>query len=80
MNASDPDRFKKLRVGEPGETMVSSRMALGALIVAVIAGVVFFFWPADENVRNTTTDHSTQVERTPSKPATTPAAPSSPNQ
>ena len=80
MNASGPDRFKKLRIGEPGETMVSSRMALGALIVAVIAGVAFFFWPADENARNATTDHSTQVERTPAKPSSAPAAPGSPNQ
>jgi hypothetical protein len=80
MNASDPDRFKKLRVGEPGEIMVSPRIALGALIVAVIAGVAFFFWPAEENVRNTTTDHSTLVERTPAKPSSARATPSSPNQ
>jgi hypothetical protein len=79
MNTSDRDG-KKLRIGEPGEEMVSKPMALGAAIAAVIVAVAFYFWPADENVRYTSTDTSTRVERTPTKPATAPSAPTSPNQ
>ena len=79
MNRRDRDE-KQVRQGEPGEVMVSKQMALGAAIAAVVVAAAFYFWPADESGRNTSTDTSTRVERTPAKPAPAPSTPTSPNQ
>jgi hypothetical protein len=68
------------RSGGPGEAMASKQMALGAAVAAVIVAVAFYFWPAEEGGRGTSTDASTRVERAPTKPASAPAAPTSPNQ
>jgi hypothetical protein len=79
MNPIDRDG-KGIRRGEPGEVMVSKQMALGATIAVVVVAAAFYFWPADENGRNTSTDTSTRVERTPTKPPSAPSTPTSPNQ
>jgi hypothetical protein len=71
---------EKSRAGEPGEVMVSKNMAVGAALAAVVAAVAFYFWPADESGRSSSTDTSTRVESTPTKPASAPPAPTSPNQ
>jgi len=76
MNRTD----RKIRQGEPGETMVSKQMALAAAIAAVVVAGVFYFWPADESGRSSSTDTSTRVQSTPAKPASAPPAPTSPNQ
>ena len=52
---------KKVRVGEPGEVMVSKRMAIGAALAAVVVIGAFYFWPADESGRSASTDTSTRV-------------------
>jgi hypothetical protein len=72
---------EKPRAGETGEVMVSKNMAVGAAIAAaVIVAGAFYFWPADESGRSSSTDTSTRVESTPTKPASAPPAPTSPNQ
>ena len=78
MNSRDRDG-KLVRQGEPGEVVVSKQMALGAAIAVVIAAAALYFWPADESGRNTSTDTSTRVERTPANPASAPSTPTSPN-
>lgn len=79
MNPNNRDK-KPVRRGEPGEVMVSKQMALGAALAAVVVAAAFYFWPADESGRSTSTDTSTQVERTPTKPPSAPSTPTSPNQ
>jgi hypothetical protein len=73
---NNPDR-KSNRIGEPGEVMVSATMAAGIAIAAVIVFAMFYFWPADEIGKSTSTDTSTRVEQAPITP---PAKPSAPNQ
>jgi hypothetical protein len=74
------DDREKPRAGEPGEVMVSKNMAVGAAIAVVIVAAAFYFWPADESGRSSSTDTSTRVQSTPTKPASAPPAPTSPNQ
>ena len=77
MNSRDRND-KHVRQGEPGEVMVSKQMALGAAIAVVVAAAALYFWPTDDSGRNTSTDTSTRVERTPVKPSP-PSTPTSPN-
>ena len=71
---------RQVRRGEPGETMVSKNVALGAAIAGVLVAVAFYFWPADETGRSSSTDTSTRVQGAPTKPASAPPTPTSPNQ
>lgn len=71
---------KSTQVGEPGEVMVSPPMALGAVIAAVIVFATFYFWPADETGKSTSTDTSTRVQQSPTAPTTAPSKPVTPNQ
>jgi hypothetical protein len=71
---------EKPRAGEPGELMVSKNMAVGAAIAVVIVAAAFYFWPANESGRSSSTDTSPRVQSTPTKPASAPPAPTSPNQ
>jgi hypothetical protein len=72
MHQHDPDGLNRPGLGDPVDSRVAPRTALGVLIALGIAALVFAFWPRGDAMQ--TTD-STPAFRAPTTTPVTPTAP-----
>ena len=72
MYENDPDRLNRPPLGDPAESSVAPRTALGVLIALGIAALLFAFWPRGDTTQVT---ENMPAYRAPTTAPVTPTAP-----
>jgi multidrug resistance efflux pump len=72
MYDDDPNGLNRPRLGDPVESSVAPRTALGVLVALAIAALLFAFWPRGDTTQVTENMPAYRA------PATTPVTPTSP--